>query len=98
MRISAKNGLAMQVSSSLWREDAEERDNEVDAEEGLEVAVRLDAAGRANRARRHRRGGSNGREQLRVAEGRLSDKTLCRAADVGKVRGRQVGMAVGRDL
>ena len=53
MRISATKGSAMMSSSGRRRENAEQRDDEVDAEIGLEVGVRLAAADGANRGRRH---------------------------------------------
>src|SRR5260370_15876435 len=98
MRVSASDGLGMQVSSSLRREDAEERDDEVDAEVGLEVAVRLTAAGRTDRARRHRGGGSDPGKQLLQIAGELTDQGARGATHVVGVSGRQVGMAVGWNL
>src|ERR1051326_5788201 len=56
MRISATNGsMFFSPPLSLRREDAEQRDDEVDAEVGLEVVVRLTSAGIAGRSGRHGR-------------------------------------------
>src|ERR1700730_9929444 len=66
MRISATKGLAMAISLGLRREDAEQRDDEVDAEIGLEVAVRLVSAGGTD-GRGKQRQGAGGRDVHLVA-------------------------------
>ena len=49
MRISARNGFAI---TQVWEvEDAEQRDDEVKAEIGLEIVVRLAAAYGTDRTR-----------------------------------------------
>src|SRR5947209_13196420 len=96
MRISATNGSAMTSSLARWREDAEQRDDEIDAEIRLEVVVRLAAANRRNRLWGHR-------NRIRAGVVDAGSAGLChngagRARGVPLIRRGQERMAVRRNL
>ena len=86
IRISATKGLAMRLLSRA-REDAEERDDEIDAQVRLEVIVRLDSAGESDRGQcscrgsRGRRGRASRPSELRrdVAPGSTRLRPRCDA-------------------
>src|SRR5437868_1646167 len=95
-RISATNGSAMRRLLGLRRKDAEQRDDEIDAEIGLEVLVRLVSPRRRNRARRKRgdrRWRSVGNQHLRLREQRSRGGPLA-----GEVGGAGERMRVQRNL
>src|ERR1700730_8756754 len=100
MRISATKGLAMSVPfrSGLRREDAEQRDDEIDAEVRLEVAVGLAPAGAGNGVRRERYGPRRRDVELVERDGHGSEDAARWAGAGNAIRGRQEWMAVSRDL
>src|ERR1051325_2952899 len=96
MRISATKGSGHGAPSGLAREDAEQRDDEVEAEERLEILVRLVAAGRPDRPPSERLIRSI--LDVHLGNGRLGEHVAAGPLLVSNVLGRQGRMVVHRHL